>query len=61
MKIYESLKDAEQFLSVMMNGRSSKDEDVADTVKKIISDVRENRDKALRHYTNRIVDTGKCE
>ena len=50
MKIYESLKDAEQFLSVMMNGRSSKDEDVADTVKKIISDVRENRDEAVDKF-----------
>ena len=53
MKIYKSLKDAEQFLSVMMNGRSSKDEDVADTVKKIISDVRENGDEALRRYTEK--------
>ena len=53
MKIYESLKDAEQFLSVMMNGRSSKDEDVADTVKKIISDVRESGDEALRRYTEK--------
>ncbi len=53
MKIYNGIKEAQEFLKKILSGRSSTDEGIIGTVRSIVDDVKFSGDEAVRKYTEK--------